>query len=272
VVDSRPFIDIAVFFALPLAALVPFSFRHRPDGARGSAWITKSVLAGGGIILTMTAILVSFALYWNLTKVRGFDSAGAKAAFIERLLIQPSEIGWASFQRVFINEQYSERRAYDFLFERPIVPGRNTTPQYLMSESIGEPRATEHLAAGFQFAGGFPEIVFELFGPLYGWPLFLIAGWICAALSAIMIRSVLCGHYLTAGLSFYVLFGFYVMYIGGQVNFAAVVTYWAKLGLFALALVLEGPLQSKGIELLPWRLTPFVASVKARFSRSKQIP
>jgi len=252
-----PFYRSCAFFVIPFSAVLLAQARDL-----GSASIVslmpriadrRIVLAGaGGIALTVA--MIAFALYWNLTRVRGFEGQAALGAFIERVLVQPSEIGWASYQRVLVNGDWDARHAFDFLFDRPIVAGRNTTPQFLMSETIGEPRTTEHITGGFQFAGGFPEIFFELFGPELGWIFLLGAGWLTALLSAVMIRSVVAERYLTAALSFYVLYGIYVMYIGGMLNFVATPTYWVKIAALFAAIIVEERAQRSGRPILPWVL------------------
>ena len=170
----------------------------------------------------------------------------------ERTLIQPSEIGWTSFERVFEAGQTQPSVAFHFLFEDPIEPDRNTSIQYLMFATIGEPRTTDHLSHGFQFAGGFPEIFFELFGPYLAWPFLLVAGCIAASLTAYIVRGALRGDYASAFLSLYVLYGFYVMYIGGMLNFVTAGTYWVKIAALAVALLIEASLARVGLPLVPW--------------------
>jgi hypothetical protein len=252
-----PFYRFGSFFLMPFSAVV---LVHSQGIGKNLFFGLKSLTSDRRILgtciglIVLTGSLIAFALYWNLTKVRGFEGQAAEAAFLERILVQPSEIGWASYHRVLVDGRWDARHAFDFLFEKPIVSGRNTTPQYLMAETIGEPRTTEHIVGGFQFAGGFPEIFFELFGPYVSWIFLLGAGWLAAGVSAVMVLSIVRGHYLTTGLSFYVLFGFYVMYIGGMLNFIAVPTYWAKVCLLLAALILEERMQKAGLSPLPWIL------------------
>ena len=147
--------------------------------------------------------------------------------------MQPSELGWISYERVFTFGQWQPDRVYDFLFQAPLDASRNTTPQFLMLETIGEPRTYEHISGGSQFAGGFPEIFFELFGPLYAWPFIFGVGYIAAGLTAVIVKGVIQGRYASAFLSLYVLFGFYVMYIGGMLNFIVTPVYWIKIAALA---------------------------------------
>jgi hypothetical protein len=168
--------------------------------------------------------------------------------------VQPSELGWISYERAFIFGHWQPDRVYDFLFQMPLDSNRNTTPQYLMLETIGEPRTYEHISGGFQFAGGFPEIFFELFGPLYAWPFIFGSGYIAASLTTLVVKGIIQGRYASTFLSLYVLFGFYVMYIGGMLNFIAVETYWMKILALAVALTLEAGLARVGLPLIPWAL------------------
>jgi hypothetical protein len=265
-----PFYRSCAFFVIPFSAALLVQARSPGAGSLFSLMPRiadrRMILAGTGV-MAVTVAMIGFALYWNLTKVRGFEGEAARGAFVERALVQPSEIGWASYQRVLVNGVWDARHAFDALFERPIVAGRNTTPQFLMSVTIGEPRTTEHITGGFQFAGGFPEIFFELLGPYLSWFFLLGVAWLAALISAIMVRSIVAGRYLTAALSFYVLYGFYVMYIGGMLNFVATPTYWIKIAALLAAIILEERWQKLGRPILPW-----VLADRTRLFRRSAVP
>jgi Family of unknown function (DUF6418) len=243
------------FFITPWAAIVALRYQHSNESF--FSWIrlrlasTTSRLTAIG--LTAIAIgTISFTIYNNLANVRGYVGDDIWRQAFDRILIQPSEIGWTSFERVFESGQTEPSVAFQFLFEDPIDPGRNTSIQYLMFATIGEPRTTDHLSHGFQFAGGFPEIFFELFGPYLAWPFLLGVGCITAALTAYIVRGALRGDYASAFLSLYVLYGFYIMYIGGMLNFVATGTYWVKAAAFAVVLLIEAILARIGLRLMPW--------------------
>jgi uncharacterized protein DUF6418 len=253
------FYSFGSFFIGPLSALVAERIDNHPATVP-FAWITRGFrprdLFAVGSTTVVLVVVVGFAIYNNLANVRGFRGPELRSEFIERTLIQPSEMGWISFERVFNFGRWQPDRVYDFLFQQPIDPGRNTTPQYLMLETIGEPRTSEHILGGFQFAGGFPEIFFELFGPIYAWPFILGASYIAAALTALMVKGVLQGRYASAFLALYVLYGFDVMYIGGMLNFVTVKTYWIKVAALAVALWVEWALARRSSSLIPWALFP----------------
>jgi len=243
------------FFLTPCAAIIALKYKSS-DGSLLS-WINRRFasrvarLATAGC-LVVAAGTISFAIYNNLANVRGFVGDDIWRQAFDRTLIQPSEIGWTSYERVFEANQTEPSVAFHLLFEDPLEPDRNTSIQYLMLATIGEPRTHEHLSRGFQFAGGFPEIFFELFGPYLAWPFLLGTGCITAALTAYVVRGALLGNYASAFLSLYVLYGFYVMYIGGMLNFATTRTYWIKIALFAMTLLIEASLARVGLPLVPW--------------------
>jgi hypothetical protein len=254
------FYSFSSFFIVPFSAVIAVETRSRRS-ERPFDWITSAFktreLAVMGALVSLVAMIAAIAIYNNLTNVRGYEGSGVLAQVLERVLVQPSELGWISYERIFNLGQWQPDRVYDFLFHAPLDHNKNTTPQYLMLETIGEPRTSEHISGGFQFAGGFPEIFFELFGPIYAWPFILGAGYIAAGLTALIVKGVLQGRYASAFLSLYVLFGFYVMYIGGMLNFVTTPTYWVKIAALAAALLLEQSLARAGMPLVPWALFRF---------------
>ena len=262
------FYSFGSFFVIPLAGVIAVEVRDRRS-AVPFAWIGKAFqrrdLIAFSAVVVLAAIVSCVGIYNNLVNVRQFHGDEIASQFWERLLVQPSELGWISYQRVFNSGQWQPDRVFDFLFQAPLDASRNTTPQFLMLETIGEPRTYEHISGGFQFAGGFPEIFFELFGPLYAWPFIFGAGYIAAGLTAVIVKGVVQGRYASTFLSLYVLFGFYVMYIGGMLNFIMTPVYWIKIAALAIALLMEARLARAGLPLVPWALfrVPTFGKVRA---------
>ena len=251
------FYSFGSFFVVPMAAVIAVETGN-PSGARPFFWIARAFrrrdLIAFGVIAVLLAIVVTVGMYNNLVNVRGYQGSEILSQFLERALIQPSELGWLSYERVFRFDHWHPYRAFDFLFQAPLDASKNTTPQYLMLEAIGEPRTYEHISQGFQFAGGFPEIYFELFGPLYAWPFIFGAGYVAAGLTALIVKGIIQGRYASAFLSLYVLYGFYVMFIGGMLNFVTTPTYGLKIGALAVAVAMEWSLARIGMPLIPWSL------------------
>lgn len=245
------------FFIIPCGAVIATRI-HQPNRPHRSWTISDFVprrfrFAAIGLA-AMMIITVSFAIYNSLVNVRGYTGSEIWIQLRDRILIQPSEIGWTSFERIYQDRQFEPPVVFRFLFQDPIDAKRNTSIQYLMFETIGEPRTTDQAPHGFQLAGGFPEIFFELFGPYLAWPFLLGVACIAAALSACIIRGTLLGNYASAFLCLYVLFGFYVMYIGGMLNFVMPWTYWVKVVMLVVVLLAERALADRGLSLLPWNL------------------
>lgn len=261
------FYSFCCFFMVPFAGVIALDIRD-DRSAPPFSWIGKVFRRRGlivlGTIVILAAIASSASIYNNLANVRHFQGDEIASQFWERLLVQPSELGWISYERVFAFGQWQPDRVYDFLFQAPLDASRNTTPQFLMLETIGEPRTFEHISGGFQLAGGFPEIFFELFGPLYAWPFIFGAGYIAAGLTAVIVKGVIQGRYASTFLSLYVLFGLYVMYIGGMLNFALTPVYWIKIAALAAALLMEARLAQAGLPLIPWALFRLPAFRKMR--------
>lgn len=251
------FYSFCSFFVIPLAGVIAVSIRDDRSAVPFS-WVGRTFrrreLIAFGVIAILAAIASAVGIYNNLANVRQFQGNEILSQFWERLLVQPSELGWISYERVFSFGQWQPDRVFDFLFQAPLDASKNTTPQFLMLETIGEPRTYEHISGGFQFAGGFPEIFFELFGPLYAWPFIFGAGYIAAGLTAVIVKGVIQGRYASAFLSLYVLYGFYVMYIGGMLNFIMTPVYWIKIAALAIALLIEAKLARAGLPLVPWAL------------------
>jgi hypothetical protein len=250
------FYSLCSFFIMPTSAAIAVRQAHATNyRTRSQSNVApnraRAVAAGFAIILTVT---ISYALYNNLTNVRGYTGGALRQQLLERVLVQPSEIGWASFERVFLSNRINSPFVFNFLFKEPIDPKRNTSIQYLMFATVGEPATSDAILHRFQFAGGFPEIFFELFGLYLAWPFLFGAGCLTAMLTGYIIRGIILGDYISAFLSFYLLYGFYVLYIGGMLNFVLPWTYWAKLAAFVSALLAENMMRRTGRSLLPWQV------------------
>lgn len=251
------FYSFGSFFVVPFSAVIATAIRDDRSGTPFS-WIGRAFRARDviifGAVVSLIVIIAAVAIYSNLVNVRGYENAEIGSEFLERILVQPSELGWISYERVFNFGHWQPQHVYDLLFQVPLDPDKNTTPQYLMLETIGEPRTSEHIQGGFQFAGGFPEIFFELFGPIFAWPFIFGGGYVAASLTALILKGTIQGRYASTFLSLYILFGVYVMYIGGMLNFVTVETYWIKIAALAVVLMLESGLASRGLPLIPWAM------------------
>ena len=248
------FYSVGSFFLSPLGAvMVLIHFRETATAGivRMQEIMRSNVFLAGVLMTVLTAVLVAIGMYNNLVNVRGYTGTEAVERFKERSLIQPSEMWWVTYERIYLTGNWQPQLAYQFLFVNPIDAERNTTPQLLMSKAISSQRTYRHILSGFQFAGGFPEVFFELFGKRWAWPMLFFVGLCSAVLMYIVLRSIIIGALATAFLAQYVLYGLLVMYIGGMLNFILPWTYWVKIVALIIALTIEW---GTPVKIVPWRL------------------
>lgn len=187
-----------------------------------------------GLFLLLT---ISGVLYNSMVNVRAYDFP--LEMLIQRILIQPAELWWDSWYRIFHQDDFTPGFAWYLMFEDPFDDERNTGIQYLMVKSLGFDLAESILIQGAQYAGGYPEVLLELFG----WGSVPVA-FIFAVVTALLIRkvnvSVCQGQFLTAILSVYVYYGFTLLYVGGMLNFLLVFSFWLKIVALIIVSYLEG--------------------------------
>jgi hypothetical protein len=228
------------FFLMPWAAV---ALRRRmgvlPErGARLHArklWVRivqlTTVVAG--------VILVAFGLYRSYNFTRDLAPGLARAAFEHRIFVQQGELWVTSHERVFQQGRVDSRHAFNRLFVEPVgEPGRNTTAPFLMELDIGD-AAFDVVATGTHYSGGYPEVLFELLGPLGGLLTIGIMAFILAQLLRILIHSILYERYLTVFFTFYVMYAFYLFHGSGMLNFLVNPKFWLKVSAFAAWLLFE---------------------------------
>jgi hypothetical protein len=261
------FYAMTSFVLVPLAA-IPYARRNGWPVAEPSGRITiiqriarSPTAVGAAVVLALT--LVGGAMIHNLYVVRDYgDAAGDKV--LQRLFVQPVHLYWLTWERLSAGEISNAGAVIDFMFNNPLDATRNTGIQYLMIMAIGEQASTNLIDNNSQFAGGYPEILIELGGPWIGFALACIAAAVVAILYRLSVVAVCRGHYLSAVMSIYVCFGFLVFYVGGMVNFLTAWTYWVKIAVFLVVLVLDRLLERGGHRLLPWKLFPARKAVAPR--------
>jgi hypothetical protein len=233
------FFAFTSFFMIPTAAVATLSGCGRlqpPSGGRG---VLVTFLCSR-MALVMAGILMGFALMALLLNsyvtVRGYDDPLEQIA--QRTLVQPVQLWWTTWHD--LQDRGSDvALLWDAAFGNPLDASRNTSIQALMVKNLGYERATELLDAGQQYAGGYPEILFELFGPFAALPIALAFGLATAWLLRLTVVATSHGHLMTATLSIYVFYGFSLLYIGGMLNFLLVWTFWVKCGCLAIAMLIE---------------------------------
>jgi hypothetical protein len=226
------------FFVIPLAALPMLKSVGRlppPPASRDSliAWLqTPAALASAAILLL---VAVGALVINSLVNVRGYEDPSEQ--FLQRSVVQPVELWWTTWNSLGSNNDASQN--WDDAFLNPLDPTRNTSIQVLMIKNLGDDRAAELIDNGQQYAGGYPEILFELLGPWTALGAALLFSTLTAGLLAVVVTSFASGRLLTSLLAMYVFFGFSLLFIGGMLNFLLVWTFWAKCGALALIYMVE---------------------------------
>jgi hypothetical protein len=232
------FYGYVCFFALPYAAAwmlkerrelppLPHS-RTQRIMARKSTWLI--------IALAVFAVLC-IVIYNSMVRVRGYDDP--VGMLVQRILIQPGELWWVTWDRLFQYGNWTPDLAWELVFKNPFDTSRNTAIQYLMIKAIGFERAAVLLAPGSQYAGGYPEVLFELFGIVAALPIAFLFGLITAVVLRAIVLAVCRGNFGTVFMGIYVYYGFTLLYIGGMLNFLLVMTFWLKIALFAVVYWVE---------------------------------
>lgn len=228
------FYSFTSFFVLPMAAVPALSSCGRlPPAPDRSAW--KRLLCSRlGVWSTLVVAIVGVAglLLNSVIYVRAYDDP--VAFFAERTLVQPVELWWVTWQDLAVGVRPDSTLIWESLFGNPIDPTRNTSTQMLMVKYLGWERATQLLEMGQQYVGGYPEVLFDLFGPWLAMPVALMFSIPTALLLRLVVVSTCEGRILTALMALFVFYGFSLLYLGGMLNFLIAWTFWVKIAVLAL--------------------------------------
>ena len=192
------------------------------------------------LLAVMLLGLVGFALLRSYTVVRGgANEEAVQQALKERVLVQQGEMWWATYERVFKYGQTAPEGTIDFLFLSPTDPDRNSTIQYLMFQVLPEQRVREILREGSNYAGGFPEIHFELFGPWLGYLSLLLYATLYAFALRWLSRAAARRRYGTVVFMAVALYPPTIHFLGGMLNFLTAWTFWLKIAVATMVAVAE---------------------------------
>lgn len=267
------FYSFSTFFILPLAALFIVKQSHggeqispeKNQAERHTVRRSLALLAAMGVVLVVIIILALANSYVN---VRHFSPEETAQKLVQRIFIQPSELWYATWERVLLLAQWDGAAAYQFMFNDALEPTRNTGIQYLMLLELGYARTTELIVSmGSQYAGGYPEILFELLGPYAPYVVALLLGIITAGLLRMLLLAIQRGHFISVFWIAYVYFAVSLIYIGGMLNSLVAITFWIKMFGMVFSVLAENYLDRRGLRLLPWVLIR--SNARIRFSKYK---
>lgn len=253
------FYSFSTFFLLPLAAIFIGERTQRgrdpisPDKRKASDTVRRSLIVLA-VISVLLIVMIVIALANSYLNVRDFSAEETLRKLLQRIFIQPSELWYATWERVMLRDDWDGSAAYQFMFNDAIEPARNTGIQYLMLLELGYGRTTELLGMGSQYAGGYPEILFELLGPYAPFIMALLLGIVTAWLARMLLLAIIRGHFISVFWISYVYFAVCLIYIGGMLNFLVVTTFWIKMFGMVFSVLAENHLERHGLHLLPWML------------------
>jgi hypothetical protein len=234
------FLVTLTYFALPFAAVVAMQRKGVLQRlAPRDAW---SALVSGKTLLPL-AFIVSAATLTGLVinsyySVRNY--ADPLFEMSQRIFVQPVQLWASTWETVRLDiGKGIDYNALDYVFVSSPYVDSNSTIRFLMERELGYFRANELIAAGQQYAGGYPEIFFILFGFWRAIPLMLLLGCSAAFLLYLAIRSLAQGRVISAIFAVYLYYGFCVAYLGGMLNFILVLSYWLKIFALVVSLIAE---------------------------------
>jgi hypothetical protein len=204
------------FFLSPCAALylwIQYGMGPPSDALRRLRRRTRLATAAAGVI---GLGVVSVALYQSYFVTRDSGKGDPVESLVHRVLVQPGELWYATWERVFVRQENDGAEVFDRLFVHPVTTlKRNTTIPYLMIAEIGD-AAYPMLDDNFAYGGGYPEVFFEMLGRIGGYAGVFITG------------------LMTAGL-----FAFVNITFGGMLNFLVNWIFWLKVSALVVWIALE---------------------------------
>jgi hypothetical protein len=188
------------------------------------------------LIVIVLVAMSGAAIYRSYTLVRTTDPGRGWKMFEDRVLVQQGELWVSSYERVFEANDYNPDWAVTRLFLDPIDPTRNTTIPFLMELDMGS-QAVTAVEYG-TYSGGFPEVFFELFGPVLGYlVLFVVSGFI-AVLLRWLANFILRHRYLGVFACLWVVYAFLLTMTSGMLNYLIAWTFWVKVaGLLGVTVI-----------------------------------
>jgi hypothetical protein len=219
-------------FVIPYAAVVCW---QRLGGSLSPAERLR-LEATSRIVQSCAAVLVgaliSSAVYNSYYVTRDVGRDLPWESLTHRVLVQPGELWYATWERVFVRDGFNPRESFTRVFVDPVGDAnRNTTLPFLMVAEIGD-RAYTALDVGSAYSGGYPEIIVELFGPVGAYVAIFAIGLFTAVLMRTLLQAMLERRYLRIAFCWYVLFAFVLIPLSGMLNFLVNWKYWLKVTAF----------------------------------------
>jgi hypothetical protein len=220
------------FFVMPIGAVLLFRRGTSPHGEIVSRRILRHLTIAAGVLV----VLIVNAVVYSYIVVRG---EGLLTKLSQRVLVQQGEMWWITYDRVFLHGDWNSAHAAYKLFVNPFDPSRNSTMQFLMEQALPLQRAHHIIAQGSAYTGGWPEVFFELGGPIGGFFLVALAAIIFSEFMYLLTRCVVQERFVTCVFLTPILFALSITIVSGMVNSFIQVTFLIKVTVALLVYVAE---------------------------------
>ena len=225
------------FFFMPVGAML--LGRRVTAGSSRQEIILRKVLRYSWLGGTTLVLLIIISVIYSYTVVRGFEGRELVAKLSQRILVQQGEMWWMTYDRVFLRDDWDGSQAAFQLFVDPFDPGRDSTMQFLMEKALPLDRAHFILSQGSAYTGGWPEVFFELGGPLGGFILVALAAIVFSEFMYFLMRCFVEERFATCFFLTPILFALSVNLLSGMVNSFIQVTFLIKVVVFGMVYVTE---------------------------------
>jgi Family of unknown function (DUF6418) len=224
------------FFIIPIGAAL-LSQRARDQSAR-TLFSGKALryIAVAGVAL---CFLVIVAVAYSYLVVRRFEGAQLLDKLSQRILVQQGEMWWMTYERIFLQGDWNSGFAAYKLFFDPFNPNRNSTMQLLMELALPAERAHFILEQGSAYAGGWPEALFELGGPVGGFALAGLSAIIFSEFMFLVVRCIVQERFATCLFLTPILFALSIDIVSGMLNSFIQVTFVIKIAAALVVYVTE---------------------------------
>lgn len=222
------------FLAMPIGVAI---LSH--PALSGRPLISGAVVRCLALAGAVFGALIVGAVIYSYTVVRGFAGAELFTKVSQRLLVQQGEMWWMTYERVFLQDRWNGVHAAYKLLVDPYDPHRNSTMQLLMEAALPQMRAHFILDQGSAYTGGWPEVFFELGGPIGGFALVAISAVIFSEFMFLLTRCLVHERFATCFFLTPVLYALQICIASGMVNSFVQLTFLLKVVVALVVYVAE---------------------------------
>jgi hypothetical protein len=240
------FFSYTSFFVIPLGGLL-LQTREKGERSRTLARPMRYLIVAAVGIVALTAI----ALVHSYVVVRSSEIDLLQFKLTQRIFVQQGEMWWATYERVFVHGDWNGALALFKLLVDPFNPASNSTMQFLMERALPVDRAHDLIVRGQTYTGGWPEVLFEIGGPVGGFFLVAASAILFAEFMFLLTRCVLEERYVTCFFLTPILYAVEVLAVSGMVNSFIQLTFMVKLAVAVLVYVMEDRWRASRLALVP---------------------